>query len=90
MSLKKHLKIQSKARGLILISARRQRASLLGISGYFIFKTPSYCAYHINRDTSRRVLYSDVIRKVFFTTFARGVSRDQTRFFFYGNISNLN
>ena len=48
-----------------------------------------YCAYHINRDNSRRVLYSDVIRKVFFTTFARGVSRDQTRFF-YGNISNLN
>ena len=42
----------------------------------------NYCAYHINRDASRRVLYSDVIRKVFFTTFARGVSRDQTRFFF--------
>ena len=51
----------------------------------------TYCAYHINRDNSRRVLYSDEIRKVFFPVVARGVSRDQTRFFlFYGNISNLN
>ena len=44
------------------------------------FQIFPYCAYHINRDNSRRVLYSDEIRKVFFTTFVRDVSRDQTRF----------
>ena len=39
-----------------------------------------YCAYHIIRDNFLRVLYSDEIRNVFFTTFVRDVSRDQTRF----------